>query len=238
MEETFLELIQSVQSDLTIGDESSFIPLDTVKRAVNRAYVNKVSAIFKWPQTEDAKETSTKENREYYDYPDRWRPNSIWKLLVDGIDYGKPLIFVDYQDEIENSYPSGYTKIWSNKALRFFIRPIPTSNGSFNIEVHGQRIPTRLVSNGDMTIFSLNMPELNEAIVLEAKAILKSKGEEENSSEFASTEAKQICITAWKKLQTEQAKYQRTQPQFIVRDFFGNGGGNSANIGNFDIERR
>jgi len=234
--ETFLEIIQAVQSDLTIGDESSFMDLTTVKLAVNRAYRNKVSAIFRWPQTEDAQETSSIANTEYYDYPDYWRPNSIWKLVVDGIDYEDPLAFRDYKYERDYDYPSGIQKIWANKGLRYFISPTPTTNGDFNIEIHGMKIPVKLTADGDLTIFSLNMPELNEAIALEARAILKAKGEEEQSSQFASTEAKQICVTAWSKLRQEQAKYEKRLPQFNVSDMFGKGG--SANIiGNFDRRR-
>lgn len=219
--ETFLELIQAVQSDLTVGDESSFLGLTTVKLAINRAYINKVSAVFRWPQTEDAKLTDAQANLEYYDYPDYWRPNSIWKLVLDGTDLGDPISFRDYEYEKENDHPSGITTIWSNKALRYFIDPKPTADGNGNIEVHGQKIPTKLVADGDLTIFSLNMPELNEAIALEAKAILKAKREEENISQFASTEAKQIVVTSWAKLRAEQAKYERTRPLFNVPDYLG-----------------
>lgn len=230
--ETFLDIIEATQEDLTLGDESSFMPLATVKRAVNRAYVNKVSAIFRWPQTEDAQETSTISGFDYLDYPDYWRPNSIWKLKIDSIDYGDPLAFRDFESEVENDYPTGNTKIWANKALRYHFKPTPSADGDFNVEIHGVKLPREMVADGDMTLFSMNMPELNEAIVLEAKAILKAKGEEEGSSQFASTEAKQICITAWGKLRQEQAKYERTLPQFNVGDFIGRTD-NSKIIGNF-----
>lgn len=231
--ETFEELIEAVQDDLTLGDESSFMGLSVVKRAINRAYINKVSAIFRWPQTEDAKVTDARANIDYLDYPDRWRPNSIWKLKIDGVDYGDPLAFKDYETEVQNNYPRGFTKIWSNKALRYHFKPTPAGDGDGNIEIHGQKIPVKLVLNGDYTIFSMNMPELNEAIVLEAKAILKSKGEEEGSGQFASAEAKQICITAWGKLRQEQAKYERVLPQFNVGDMFGRSNSSSI-IGNFE----
>lgn len=232
--ETFLQIIAAVQDDMTIGDESPFMGLPLVKRAINRAYINKVSNIFKWPQTEDALVTDSQANLEYYDYPDYWRPNSIWKLVVDGVDYEDPIAFRDYQYEKDNNNPSGKLKIWSNKGLRYFIDPTPTTDGDGNIEVHGQKIPAELSADGDFTIFSKNMPELNEAIVLEAKAILKAKGEQEDSSQFASSEAKQICITAWGKLREEQAKYEKTLPHFNVPDFFGRRRLTDPNrIGNF-----
>lgn len=234
--DTFLEIIQAVQDDNTIGDESSLFPLTTVKLAVNRAYRNKVVPLFKWPQTEDAKLTDSIANHEYYDYPDNWRPNSIWKLVVDGVDYSDPLAFRDYQYEKDNDYPSGKQKIWSNKGLRYFIAPILTTNGNAsypdgNIEIHGQKVPATLVDNGDTTIFSYNMPECNEAIALEAKAILKAKGEELDPSQFASAEAKQLLITAWGKLRQEAAKYEKTLPMFNVPDLFGSN--RATRIGNF-----
>lgn len=234
--DTFSDIIQAVQSDNTIGDESSFLDLNTVKLAVNRAYIHKVSALFRWPQTEDAKLTSSEAGLEYYDYPDNWRPNSIWKLVYNGEDFEDPLVFRDYEYEKEHDYPSGKRKIWSNKALRYFIAPTPAVDGDKNIEVHGMRIPKKLVDDGDLTIFSLNMPELNEAIALEAKAILKAKGEELEPSQFASAEAKQICITSWGKLRQEMSKYEKTLPQFNVPDFFGRPRGgirSDRRIGNF-----
>ena len=242
--ETFEEIVDEVQADLTLGDESSFIDRDRVKSVVNRAYRNKVAAIFKWPQTEDAKLTDTIAGAEYYDYPDYWRPNSIWKLVVNGIDYEDPLHFRDYQFEKDNLYPSGIKKIWSNKALQYFIiidGAAPTTDGNptypdGNIEIHGQKIPAKLVADGDLTLFSLNMPELNEAIGLEAKAMLKSKGEEDQVGQFASVEAKQICVTAWKKLSQEMSKYEKTLPQFNVPNLFGKGGSQQI-IGNFDRRR-
>jgi len=230
--DTFVEIIEAVQDDNTIGDESSLFPLATVKRAINRAYINKVSPLFRWPQTEDAKVTDSIANLEYYDYPDWWRPNSIWKLVVNGVDYEEPLAFKDYEYEKEHDFPSRKEKIWSNKALRYFITPTPTADGDDNIEIHGQRIPAKLVDDGDCTIFSYNMPELNEAIALEAKAILKAKGEELDPSQFASAEAKQICITAWGKLRQEVAKYEKTLPQFNVPNFFGRNP-RGERIGNF-----
>jgi len=232
--DTFLELIQAVQSDLTLGDESSFMPLATVKLAINRAYINKVSAIFKWPQTEDAKLTSTESGLEYYEYPDKWRPNSIWKLVVDGTDYEDPLAFRDYEYEKNNDYPSGKTKIWTNKALKYFIAPVPTTNGDNNIEVHGQMIPDKLVSDNDLTLFSYNMPECNEAIVMEAVAILKAKGEDNGGSDFISKQAKQILVVAWGKIRQEMAKYEKTLPMFNVGDMFGRQSAvSSRRIGNF-----
>jgi len=217
---TFLDLITAVQSDLTIGDESSLFPLNAVKLAIIRAY-HKIGALFKWPETEDAKKTCAKAGQEYYDYPDEWKPDSIWKITVDGQDYGEPLIFKDYLYEVENDVPSGRDYLWASQWRRFFIHPIPTADGEYNISVWGQVAIVDLVWDTDLTIFSYDMPECNEAIVLEAVAILQSKGEDRKGGEMLSVEAKQICVVAWNKVREEQGKYQVSKPFFDVPDLFG-----------------
>lgn len=240
----FSELIDAAQSDLTIGDETSLTDLTTVKLAINRAY-RKIGAIYKWPDTRDAKKTSTVANQEYYDYPPTWRPDSIWKLMVNGEDYGDPLAFKDYLYEQENNYPSGGRLLWSNQRRRYFISPTPTTSGLSNISVWGFKTVTVLSGDADVTIFSYNMPEVNEAIVLEADAILKAKGEIQqmlrrnvvSGSEMLSTEAGRIVAASWSKIAAENAKYEKTIPGFDVPDFFASGINNRNalrnKIGNF-----
>jgi len=235
MANLFSELVDDVQSDLTIGDESPLFPLATVKSAVNRAYI-KAAALFRWPELEDAKKTSTVASQEYYDYPDSWRPDSIWKLVIDDQDYGNPLAFKDYLYEKEEDIPSGRDYLWSSQWRRYFVYPTPTASGTNNICVWGQRIPDTLAADGDVTIFSYSMPECNEAISLEAGAILKTKGDNEKSSQFKSTEAKQILIVAWGKVKQDQAKYHKTRPFIDVPDFFPSGNtlkNDIERIGNF-----
>lgn len=236
------ELRVAVQSDLTVGDESSLITPTTIDLAINRAY-RKIGAMFKWEETKDALKTSALADNEYYTYPRNWRPMSIWKLTLDGVDYGDPLTFKDYNYEKENNLPSGLTKMWSNYGKRYFIYPVPTTTGDKNIAIHGYKFVDLLSLDGDITIFSYTMPEINEAIVLEAGEILKNKTEikqaERSGSvigmELLSKQAKSIVITAWTKISQEQSKLQRTTSQFNVPDFFGPArtGRKDSNIGNF-----
>lgn len=235
---TFSDLVQAVQDDLTVGDESTLYAPALIKRAINRAY-RKVAGVFPWPELQDAKKTSTQVNQEYYDYPQNWRSNSIWKLEVDGDRYGEdpdgsPLSFDDYLNW-KTDYPDNTTdKKWANQWRRFFIWPIPTTQGDNNIVVWGVKAVSDLSADADTTIFSYSTPEANEAIELEAGAILKSKGEDDKSAQFKSTEAKQILAVAWSKIAREQAKYEKNQPFFEVNDMFG--GSNSKDLrGRFDI---
>jgi len=215
----FSELVSTVQSDQTIGAESSLFPPDVVKLAVNRAY-RKVGGLFRWPETEDAKKTSTEANQEYYDYPQNWRPESIWKIKVDGADYGDPLVFKDYLYEKEHNFPAGLQRMWASQWRRFFLYPTPSADGSFNICVWGQKIVDKLVNDNDVTIFSYSMTECNDAIVMEAQAILKNKGEDTNANAMLNGQALQIVTVAFGKVKQEMSKYQRTTGEWAMPDFF------------------
>jgi len=233
---TFQDIYQAVQKDLNILDETPLFPLATVKIAVNRAYA-KASALFRWAGTEDAKYTSTQANQEYYDYPTDFRDNSVFRVEIDGEQYGEdpdgsPMRFEDYLIWRADDANDGSTeKKWANQKRRIFVYPVPTTSTS-TITIWGQSVPDALSADGDTTIFSYSMPEGNEALELEAVAILKAQGEEEKAGEFRSAEAKQILIVAWNKIREEQAKYQKTQPFFDVPDYFGTGS-SKQKTGNF-----
>jgi len=229
----FSELQTTVQSDLSVGSESTLFPLATIKLAINRAY-RKAGGLFRWPELEDAKKTSSVSSQEYYDYPDTWQPDSVWKLVVDDQDYGDPLVFKDYLYEKENDIPSGADYLWSSQWRRFFIYPTPTSNGNNNICIWGQKVVTALSADADTTIFSYSLPECNEALVLEATAILRYKGQDEQGGQFRSLQAKEILATAFNKIRQNQAHYEKTQPFFSVPDFFSGKNTTATLIGNFD----
>jgi len=228
--DTLAQLRTAIQDDLTIGDESTLYAPSLIDRAINRAY-RKASGLFPWPELQDAKKTSTQVGQEYYDYPQNWRSNSIWKLTLldsDGNDErygedpdGSPLSFDDYLNWKED-YPDSTDKKWGNQWRRFFIWPIPTTAGTNNIHVWGIKVPSSLSADDDTTIFTYSTPEANEAIELEAVAILKSKSDDDKSAQFKSEEAKQILAVAWGKVRQEMAKYEKNMPFFDVPNFFGN----------------
>ena len=233
--ETLAELRAAVQSDLNVGDESSLYSTTAIDLAINRAY-RKAGALFPWPSLMDALKTTTQIDQEYYDYPKTWRSNSIWKLEVDGDRYGEepdgsPLSYDDYLNWREDE-PNSTDKKWANQWRRYFISPVPTV-ADLVICIWGIENVVTLSLDASETIFSYSMPEGNEAVVLEAVAILKSKGEQEKSGEFRSIEAKQILAVAWGKIRTENAKYEKNQPFFNVPDYF-SGNGSATKIGDFD----
>ena len=235
----FEDLIQAVQDDETIGNESTLYPLALIKRAINRAYV-KAHSLFLWTETKEALKTTTQANLEYYDYPQTWRSDSIWRVEIDGDQYGElpdgsPSAFEDYLTWRNDPANANSTETkWATQMRRYFVFPVPTV-ADLEITVWGHRVPESLTDNANVTVFSYSMPEGNEAIVLEAVAILKSKGELEKSSEFRSAEAKLILVGAWDREKKAQSKYEKTQPFFDVPDFFQSSRVTSKNrIGNFN----
>lgn len=230
--DTFEEIIQAVQDDLTVGSESSFLDENVIKRAINRAY-RKAGGLFLWPETEDSKQTTVQDDSEYIDYPQTWRPNSVWKLVVNGTDYGDPLVFKDYLYEKEESHPNTETNIWSNNWRRYFADP--AFDAADVVKVYGQKVVTALSADGDTTIFSYSLPEGNEAIVLEAREILKAKGDVSKTEGILSPGALQLLSTAWKKIADGMKKYEKTLPLLEVTDMFAptNPGRKDNNIGRF-----
>ena len=220
--DTLGDMRSAVQSDLTVDGSSSLYSPDTIDLALNRAY-RKAGGLFLWPETEDSKKTSTKISQDYYDFPQNWRPYSIFRLEIDSEQYGEapdgtPL---DYQDFLiwKRANPTATDKKWAMQWRRYFVSPTPTVEGSFNIVIWGQKVVDLLEEDEDTTIFSYALPECNEAIVLEADAILKGKGDEEKSEEFKSLEAKGILARAFDRINKEKAKVERNQPAFYVPDF-------------------
>src|SRR3990167_6882794 len=230
--DTLSDLRVAVQDDINVGDESTLYPPALIDRYINRAYRNKVAALFPWPELQDAKKTPTQANVDYYDYPQNWQSNSIWKLGVTddsaedpryGEDPdGSPLSFDDYLNWKEDN-PDSTDKKWANQWRRFFIWPVPTTAVTNNIHVWGIKVPSSLSADADTTIFSYSTPEANEAIELESVAILKSKGDDDKSAQFKSIEAKQILLVSWAKIVKEMAKYEKNMPFFDVPDFFSTG---------------
>lgn len=220
--DTLANMRTAVQNDLTVGDESTLYSPTTIDLAINRAY-RKAAALFPWGELQDAKTTTAENSNTYYDYPQNWRTRSIWKVVVDGVRYGEepdgsPLSFDDYLNWKED-YPDDTSKKWANQERRYFLTPTPT-NG-VTICIWGIKNVTALSDAEPTTVFSYSTPEVNEAIVLEAGAILKSKGEQNDSAEFKSLEAKQILSVSWAKIRAENAKYEKNQPFFYVPNFFG-----------------
>lgn len=231
--DTLADMRAALQSDLSVNNTSSLFDPDTLDLGLNRAY-RKAGGLYLWPETEDSQKTSTKIDADYYDAPQNWRPYSIFRMEVDGYQYGEtpdgsPMAYPDFLIWKKEN-PTSTEKKWSMQWRRYFIAPTPSTNGNFNISIWGQKVVDLLEEDDDTTIFSYVMPECNEALVLEAAAILKGKsGESQGASRtvvtgalFLSLEAHNIFNRAWQRVNAERAKLEKDQPFFEVPDFFNN----------------
>ncbi len=236
---TLAEIRRQVQIDLTVGAESSLYSPTTIDAKINSAYI-KVGGLFNWPELTDPKQTSTESGYEYYDFPDTWRTDSMWRLEIGGLQWGElpdgsPMDYNDYlQWRADTANANSTEKKWAVNGRKFFVFPVPTTTGSFNMDLWGQKNVTTLSLDDDTTIFSNSMPEGNEAIRLETVAILKAKGDEEQKGQFRSIEAMTMLTNAWNRNKANRAVYEKTNALFSVPDLFGNGVQSSRDrIGNF-----
>jgi len=148
---TFQDMYEWVQSQLSVTSSSTFFTLTRIKAEINNSYFW-ASSLFNWPQLEDAKKTSTIAGQDYYDTPSIFRPDSIYRIEIDGEKY-EPKSFEDFLDyRIENPNQTG-EKIFANHGMQFFVFPTPTADGSYNISVWGLKTVSTLSNNNDTTIF-------------------------------------------------------------------------------------
>ena len=236
--DVFSDLITALQSDLNVNDNSSIFPPATCKLALNRANI-KCGRLFRWPQLSDAKVTSTQEDIENYDYPETWSPESIWRVEIDDEPFGvapdfSPMAFQNYLDwKADSANANSTAKKWANHGNQYFVYPTPAAVGTNNISVWGQRNVVVLDDDDDLTIFSYRMPECNEAIVLEAAAILRFKGDSNQTGQMLSEQAKAILAIAYSKIKQEKAKYEKPSAFFTVPDYFSGKSSVKSIIGNF-----
>src|SRR5258706_5888771 len=243
----FSDIVAAIQSDLNIDSNSTLFDTGTIKLNANRAY-RKVSAYHRWPPLRDAQKTSTVAGQEDYDYPQNWQPDSIWKVRIAGKDMGDATTLKDYYNEVEINFPSGNKYIWTTQNDRILVQyngAAPITNGDNDIELWGFNYPPKMVADADVTVFSYNHPEINEAIVLEALSICRIKGGEQpvrllryiQGALLLSIEAQGILDKTWAMIQQEQAKIDKTQAQWNVSDMFATGinrvNSKRYNIGNF-----
>ena len=234
---TLAEMDLALASDLNTASNGTLFPSDTRKMALNRSY-RKCAALFRWPALEDSKKTTTGIGQYYYDAPTTWRPDSIFRLEVNGEAYGEapdfsPLLLNDYLNwKAEN--PTSDDLKWAIQWHRYFFSPTPTVAGLV-ICIWGQKNITPMTNTTDTTIFSYSMPECNEAVVLEALAILQKKGDKKDDATMNSPEAKLILSVAFNKLKQEQTKFEKLEPMWNVPDYFRGKGTANHPTGGFNL---
>ena len=169
---TFLEMQTAFYDEFSISTTDSFLTLAYVKRILNRAK-GKVEATHDWPHLERSMVRDSEVN-EYFNYPENWKQDSIYKLKYNGDDYEK-VRFADYLRYQENENASD--KIFSDFRNRFFINPAPTEVISRGIELWGQEYSDDMSDDSDESPFTMEI-EIEEIIIELAisMALKKSRG--------------------------------------------------------------
>ena len=217
----------AVQSGVNVGANSSLYTPTIIDRVINRSYI-KCYRLYRFPQLKDAKLTTTQANIAYYDMPDTWSPDSMYRLTVNGDEnpYGdapdfSPMVFQDFLDwKADSNNTSSTDKKWAVHGNQYHFTPTPTE-ANLVISIWGQKNADALTLDASETIFTDNMPECNEAVVEEAIAILQHKGEKDQVGQLFSAKSQGILAIAFSKLKQETPKEEKENPMLQVKDMFG-----------------
>lgn len=145
---------------LTESSGSSLDPMFTdavLNRFINRA-IKWVSNLHNWQQTQKAVMRGSDVDQEFYNYPEDFKTDSIYRLTLDG-EVRKKLLFEEYENYKENN--GGSKKLWADWRRRYFINGT-IADGTANIKIWGHEIPADL---GDDTT---DHPFVDEQLLEEA----------------------------------------------------------------------
>lgn len=230
--QTYGEMQSELVSRLQVANNSTLFPTSRIQTLIKDAHLWATS-LYIWLDLVRAKTTSTRSGHEYYDYPTEFRTDTIVMIEIDGEEYDRKN-FEDFRDYRRNNATSK-KKIYSNYGRQFFISPIPTVDGSNNMDVWGAIQAPQLTLSTDYTIFSRNNDSGNEAIVKKAQAVAVEP-KDPNKAAKLETDAIGLLTLIFQKQQNTLQRDQRIQhPQFDVPDFFA-GNGMSVRPGSFSLD--
>jgi hypothetical protein len=210
--DTYLDLQTEVAARLQVADNSTLFTPDRIRTIVLNAY-KLAGNSFLWAETQLAMEASTQANVNYYDYPDQFLTNSIEILKINGKTYDKKA-WQDF-DQYRSDYPNDTTaKLYADHKRQWHVFPTPTSNGDWDVEIHGHIEVTTLLTSNDKTIFSDGNEGGNEAVV---KIAVGTATNDENMV----NQGIGILANIYSLQKNRQQFAQRlNRPQFSVPDFF------------------
>lgn len=202
----FGELQTAILDDLSVTTTDTFYSTAYIKRIANRA-VNWLANLRNWQQTQHAykfNSTDDAETAEYYNYPEDFKTDSIWRLIFDGDRYERKNFkdYLKYQDD----YSAATEKIYADHRRQIFINPKPTSVAE--ISIWGHKIPADMSADADQHPFH-DEAELEEAILKYAigLALKKGRGTNYNRGVTETREARALALEIWEVQKKEQAKY-------------------------------
>jgi hypothetical protein len=221
--ETFLDIQNSLKSDLLSSASSTLFTTDRIKELVNNGN-QRATSLFSWPALERARVTTLPnvfDGDQYIDYPEDYRTDTMKEyIIVDSKKFSRMGWdeFVTHQLEDSNDDDLYF----ADYARQVFIYPHQTPG--VNVTLWGQIQAPKLVDDDDLTIFSKHDESGNIAIkklalseaLLNIDPILSDKEEKG---------AIALLSVIWDKIARRQQYAQPKHKQmFRVYDFFGNSG--------------
>jgi len=231
--QTRSEMETELQLQLQSASNSTLFPASRLTSLIQNAY-KEATTLFKWLALARAKTTDTTvigagNDVCYYDYPDEFRTNTVFRVQIDAKEYNRKSFesFLDYRNRNTNSTK----RIFANYQRFLFVSP-NTVAGTSNMDVWGIIQAPELSAAGTETIFSGNADEGNFAVVGLALATAVKK----INSKLSDKERQNALVVLGKMNTDEWDEYVRDQqldtPLLEVPDFFGKGQ-SSAEIGQF-----
>lgn len=232
--ETRAEMENELKERLQATANSGMYSASRLTELIQNAY-SWATSLFTWSSLVKAMTTSSQEDKYYYDYPEEFKTNSIFRLEIDGDSYDKKN-YEDYLDYKLNYPTTTEKKIFADHARWFFIFPTSPAYVSNNIDVWGMVEADPLSSSLSTTIFSNNTNLGNEAIVRKGFA----DGIRRLDNTLAKAEEDSAIALLQKVFEKEQINKQRDKrlqhPKWDVPDFFKSG--SSSPIGRFSYDPR
>lgn len=230
---TNADLKTAVRDDLSIATGDAFYSDAYVQRMVNRA-VRWYAALHPWQQTQYGYRRDSVAGQEYYNYPEKFRTDTIWKLKFNSIRYDRK-DFSEYLNYLEDHGGTTSDKIYTDHRRQFFINPAPTVVAE--ITVWGHLIPDEMSADEDTHPFA-DEADAEEAIVKYALGLClkKGRGSFYEKGKIEISEAEAMATKAWEAQKREQSKYQTKDIEIF--DFVDilppNGGERRTQRGNFE----
>lgn len=230
---TNVDLKTAIRDDLSIATGDSFFSDAYIQRIANRA-VKWLAGLHNWQQTQESRKRDSEANQEYYNYPENYKTDSIFKLSFNGDRYDRKS-FEEYE-KYKEDFTSGATdKIYTDFKRQMFLNPAPTTVAE--ITIWGHVIPDDMSADADTHPFAKE-GELEELIIQYAEGLAKQKGRGTlyNAGVADCQAAESKANKLWEAQKKEQAKYQTKDAEQF--DFFEilprNGNQRRTQRGNFE----
>ncbi len=230
---TFKEKQDAILNDFSATSIDAFFTPTIIKSYINRQE-RRVAGLYPWPHTKTAEMRDSEANQEWYNYPEDWVQDSIYRIEFNNLKY-HPTDFDDYQDfKIDKDT---YENRYANFENKFFLDPKPTAAISNGISLWGHKLPANMVNDADIGPFSED-PEIEEEIINLTRAMLMQKQRGSYLVQGVNLETATLGkITAiWKKVFMKKAKFMtKTRSMFNPINILGQGSSRSigSRPGNF-----